>query len=333
MTYRQHPPFCIQVEAVEGCNLRCAFCGIRGIREAGARADLSGPYKYMRLDTAVSVARQARDLGWNPRIEFAMHGEPTMHPRLPELVAAFRRHLPASPIMITTNGIPLLEGWRPRVSALFEHGADIVAVDDYKPHRCREAVLNTVIPGVDVYRYPEGGPVANPHRRPKLNERRLILIKDIDVAEEGNHSHLSNHAGAAAPPDASKATERCALPFRELSVRWDGNVALCCNDWRGVFKLGNVEKDGLDRIWQHPAMDAARRKLLHGQRDFGVCDGCTHRTYRNGLLPDAKGRQALPAPTGRDEKLILDACSGPSLSAPVLRRWELPLEVKGEGAR
>jgi radical SAM protein with 4Fe4S-binding SPASM domain len=329
MSYIQQSPFCIQMEAVEGCNLRCAFCGIRGIRESGDRANLSGPYKYMRLETAISVARQAAELRWTPRIEFAMHGEPTMHPQLHELVAAFNLYLPNAPIMVTTNGIPLLDDWRHRVAQLFRYGATVVAIDDYKPHHCREAVLNTVIPGVDVYRYPEGGTVANPHRRPKKGEKRLILIKDIDVSEEGNHSHLSNHAGAAAPPNGSRAHERCALPFRELSVRWDGNVALCCNDWRGTFKVGNVEREGLDAIWHHSAMDAARRKLLHNQRDFGVCKGCTHRTYRNGLLPDQKGLESLPEPTAADDAYIQQACSGLPYTTPVLRKWELPIvEVK-----
>jgi radical SAM protein with 4Fe4S-binding SPASM domain len=282
----------------------------------------------MKEETAVVVARQARDLKWNPRIEFAMHGDPAIHPALWRLVGIFRYYLPKSPIMVTTNGVPLLHNWDIEMKKLFSAGATVVAVDDYKPHKCREAVLNTVIPGVDVHRYPEGGPVANPHRRPKTGEKRLVLIKDIDVAEEGNHSHLSNHAGAAAPPNGSRAHERCALPFRELSVRWDGNVALCCNDWRGVFKLGNVETDGLEAIWHHKAMEAARRKLLAGQRDFGVCGGCTHRTYRNGLLPDQKGLETLPAPDAFDERLIKEACSGPSYTTPVLRKWELPLEVK-----
>lgn len=329
MSYTQQPPFCIQMEPVEGCNLRCSFCGIRGIREAGVRENLSGPYKNMSEDTAATVARQVRELGWNPRFEFAMHGEPTMHPRLWRLVAIVRYYLPVAPIMITTNGIPLLRDWAHEIERLFSAGATVIAVDDYKPYRAREAVLNTDIPGVVVHRYPEGGPEANPHRRPRKGEKRLVLIKDIGEAEEGNHSHLSNHAGSGGAPDTSRIGERCALPFRELSVRWDGNVALCCNDWRGVFKLGNVESDGLEKIWFHPAMEAARRKLLAGQRDFGVCKGCTHRTYRNGLLPDQKGRKTLPEPTARDERIIAEACAGASYTAPVLRKWELPVvEVK-----
>ncbi|MFC0041026.1 SPASM domain-containing protein [Actinomadura rayongensis] len=324
MDYRQPPPNSVQVEPVEGCNLRCAFCGIRGIRAStGDRDHLSGPYRFMELDTAASIGRQVTRAGWSPRIELAVHGEPTRHPDLPGLVAALRRGLPAkSPIMITTNGVPLLDDWDAKLAALFRAGADTIAVDDYKPHRCRAAVLGTGLPGVAVHRYPEGGPGANPHRRPRRGERRLILIADIASETEGNHAHLSNHAGAAGPPDASRSAERCALPFREITVRWDGSVALCCNDWRGAFKLGNVRAAPLGELWHHPALYAARRRLMAHGRDFAPCAGCTHRTPRNGLLPDRMGKAAMPPPRPGDDALLAGVVAGQPYTLSVLRPWE-----------
>ena len=38
---KQQPPFCIQIELTEGCNLACSFCGIAGIRDNKA----NGPDK------------------------------------------------------------------------------------------------------------------------------------------------------------------------------------------------------------------------------------------------------------------------------------------------
>jgi radical SAM protein with 4Fe4S-binding SPASM domain len=322
----QDPPNCIQVEPTEGCNLRCGFCAIRGIREAtGDRDDLSGPYRFMGLETAATVGRQAARAGWRPRIELAMHGEPTMHPRLPELVALLRGHLPRSPILLTTNALPLLDQWEHNIKELFAAGCSTIAVDDYRPHRARQHVLRTNLPGITVHRYPEGGPPGNPHRRPKAGERRLILIKDISEARDGNHSHLSNQGGLAAPPAPDRNHERCALPFREIAVRWDGSVALCCNDWRGIFKIGNVHETPLSELWLHPALQAARRHLYAHRRDFRPCQGCTHRSYRNGLLPDKLGKQTLPPPDAADDQAIADALTGAPFTAAVPRRWELPI--------
>lgn len=323
--YAQEAPFAMQVEPVEGCNLRCAFCGIAGIRAAGTRDALSGPFRYMDLGVAAVAAAQAAAAGWNPRVEFAMHGEPTLHPDLPALAGLFRAALPRAPLMLTTNGIPMLGRWRAALDDLYCAGVDTIAVDDYRPYRCRDAVLGTALPGVAVLRYPAGGQAASPHRRPKPGERRLILVHDISQATEGNHSHLSNHAGSAAPPDQSANGQRCAVPFREISVRWDGNVAICCNDWRGQFKIGNIRDTPLAGLWQHPAFQAARKRLLAAGRDFAPCQGCTHRTYRNGLLPDKNGRVTLAPPGPADQAAIDAALAGPPYTAPVARKWELPV--------
>lgn len=325
MTYKQEPPFAIQIEPTEGCNLRCSFCGIRGIREStGNRVALSGPYKFMQPATAAALAAQVASLGWNPRIEFAMHGEPTANPELPAIVRAVRSYLPRVPVMLTTNAIPLLSGWPGSVIELFQAGVDTIGVDDYKPYKARESVLGTRVPGVRVLRYPQDGNAASIHRRPVNGERRLVLVEALDEADIGNHSKVGNHAGAAFPPDTRAAGKRCAKPFREMSVRWDGSVAICCNDWRGTFKLGNVNTNGVAAIWWAPAMEAARRHLYRGRRVFAPCQGCTHTTYRNGLLPDKRGTVDLPMPTTADRQMIDRATAGETYTLPVLRKWEQP---------
>jgi radical SAM protein with 4Fe4S-binding SPASM domain len=323
MAYRQDPPFAIQLEATEGCNLRCGFCGIRGIREKGTTGALSGPYSFMDPATASLVAAQAADWGWRPRVEFAMHGEPTLHPDLPGLVAAVRWHLPVAQVMVTTNGLPMLDhpgGVAGALDALFAAGVNVVALDDYRPHRVAPAVRQ--YRGADVREYPTD-PTANPHQRHPRGTRLVAIVADISQATEGTHATLGNHAGAAAPPTAAAHGKRCAKPFRELSIRWDGSVAICCNDWRGDYAIGNVHKLGLDGVWQHPRMHAARRFLVRGDRAaLEPCAGCDHTSYRVGLLPDKKGRVTLPEPTEADRALVAGAAADPVLTPVVLRRWE-----------
>lgn len=327
---RQPPPYAVQVELVEGCSLRCAFCGIQGIR-AGV-----GTYRCMTVETAALVAGRlavaVEAYGWNPRLEFAMHGEPTMHPDWVGMLGLFRAAMPRQPLLLTTNGTGLLrppgpDHWLDRALA----HANVVAIDAYEAYRVHERIAarsSRAIPW-----YPDD-PRLNPHRRRKPGERDVLFIRDISLAQrDGTHSKLFNHAGCAFPPSPAMAGKRCAKPFRELAVRWDGNVALCCDDWRGRYKVANVaDHPTLEALWQHGRFGAARKRLLAGRRDFGACDGCTHRSYRVGLLPDQQGKALLPPWTPDDAAALAAAVAGPPYTAPVPRPWE-PAGVGAPGLR
>lgn len=304
--YVQEAPYCIQVEPVQGCNLGCDFCGIHAIGYQQKQRGLD----FMELSTAQSVARQAAELGWNPRIEFAVHGEPTLHPDLSGLVKAFRDELPGAYLLITSNGGGLLTDTITKVQELFDAGLNTLALDDYESNKIVQRVLHNIGGDVlfDVFDYPKNRS-ASPHTR--HNGQRVVIIEDLGNAKSGTHSSIHNSAGDAFPLDYSKEGKRCAKVFREISVRWDGNVAICCNDWSGTFKVGNVITDGLNSVWHHPRMYAARAALYAGERSALIpCHGCNATTYRNGLLPDKKGKETVPSLTVDDRLLLAEAVEG-----------------------
>lgn len=329
--YEQEAPFAVQIELTEGCNLRCPFCALNGIRNATEHN-----FKFMTPTTLISVMSQIVEAGWNPRIEFAMHGEPTMHPEVAKMIGLAREHAPKLQLMITSNGGGLLRkpGAAQNIRDLFDAGLNVLALDDYDGVKLVDKVIKALHEdettldylegtlGLKIYDYPTE-PEGNPHKRRRLSERVLTIIQDISKASTGTHSLLNNHAGVGAPPNHRGEGKRCAKPFRELSVRWDGNVSVCCNDFRGVYKCGNVVKEGLLGVWNGEPMVAARKKLYHGMRDFGPCKGCDAISYRVGFLPDKLGKQSLPKPSPYDLKVIDKACKGPSYTKPVLRPWEI----------
>lgn len=306
---KQAPPFCIQVEFSEGCNLACSFCGINGIREK------PGKFKFMDLYTAHMLAMSIANAGWTSRIEFAMHGEPSLHPDVLRMVSAFRQYLP-NQLMMTSNGGGLLKSPRQQIEDLFDAGLNVLAIDEYQSVGIWKK-LRERLGDYPYLEYPDDKG-ASPHRRWPKGTRQLILIKDITVAETGNHSVLNNHCGSGAPLEQVNA--RCAKPFRELAVRWDGSVALCCNDWRGWHRVGHVLENSVEEIWQSPVFQSARRYLYHGMRDFKPCQGCNAKSYRVGLLPDKLGKETLPKPDEQDAENVrpLDQ----PLSPIVRRPWE-----------
>lgn len=321
MDYLQDPPFAVQIELTEGCNLRCPFCALNGIREPK-----KNDFKFMEPETLRSVLTQITKAGWNPRIEFAMHGEPTMHPDYVAMADIARQCAPKALLMMTSNGGGLLRAPGPltNIVGLFTVGINILALDDYQNVNIVPKIRNAVVGklnGVEIYEYPRDA-AGNPHRRRPITTMMLTFVQDISLATKGTHSLINNHAGVGSPPNDRKAGKRCAKPFRELSVRWDGSVAICCNDWRGTYKCGNIVTDGLNKVWNGVAMKAARRKLYHGQRDFGPCKGCDAVSYRTGLLPDKFGKVDLPKPNAKVMKSIEQALAGEPYTKPVLRPWE-----------
>lgn len=329
--YRQAPPYCVQIELTEGCQLRCPFCGLNGIRGK------ENNFKFLTLDTAERIASQMSQFGWNSRLEFAMHGEPTMNPNHAEIIGIFRKHLPKAYMLMESNGGGLLrEPWY-SINDLFNAGLNTLALDEYQNiklvpkiwDKLEEAFMNSVSSSslgdifdkkVTAYKYPDDGSIANPHQR--RNFRRLIWIRPIDVSTEGTHSSLSNHCGAGLPPNNRAEGHRCAKPFRELSFRYDGSVTVCCNDWRGVMPVGNINTITLEDIWHHPRMYAMRKMLYHGDRSMGACVGCDYKSYRPGLLPDHKGQQELPEADEQDRAIIQAMVEDGPLTEPVLRPWE-----------
>lgn len=335
---RQEPPLSISLELSMGCNLRCSFCGIAGIQ-----AKQGHGYKFMAAETMQSVMRQIADLGWNSRIGFAMRGDPCMHPDYAAMVSITHEHRPRSTKLLLTNAGGLLRrpGAVHNVKSLFDAGLNVLGLDHYQGVAFVPKVLDAIgreygglrsggarcDGGFNFFEYPQE-PAGNPHRRYPRSTRMLVRIRDIAWTEKsdkkGNHNRLSNHAGAGSPPNDRMAGKRCALPFRQLAVHWDGSVAVCCNDWRGAYQCGSVLTDGVEAVWQSAAMGAAREALYAGRRDMlKPCDGCDHRSFRVGLLPDILGRGTQHRPDKQTASDIDVATRSGPHTTPVPRPWEI----------
>lgn len=297
--YKQEKPFSIQIELTEGCNRGCGFCGLRGMREKGKE-----PYYFMTKTTATRIADQIVEADWNSRLIFSMHGEPTLNKNCLNIIKMFRKRLPKAVISIMTNGYGL--------------GNDTFSIDDFKQAGVNDLIIDMYTPGDDGHQIleaidsdkltlPEGskheilGP-GIPLYGSSSKKFRVLFNLPIQL-EEGAaiNRHLCNHCGAAAPLDMSYDGKRCARPFRELSFRYDGSVAICCNDFRGQYPIGNIMKMTIEEIWHNKRFKAARAMLYHGKRTFVPCYGCNALSHRVGLLPDHTGKESIDEPKAGGE--------------------------------
>ena len=308
-TIIQEPPFSIQIEFTEGCNLFCDFCGIKGIRKK------PGNFKFMLLKDAKIIAKKIRKAKWNSRIEFAMHGEPTANPKFIEMISVFRRHLPNNQLMITTNGFGIVRDPLNIVIKMFRAGINVIAIDDYDHNKCSK-IIQIKIPKGGKHFYPKEKKYS-PHNRYPKGTNIVIFVEDISKTTTGTHSTLNNHCGCAFPALSQPLNKRCAKPFRELSIRYDGHICICCNDWQGHYVCGNALDEDIEKIWNNEYFHAARQILYANKRDFTPCKWCDAISYRVGFLPDKMGKKRLPKPTDITYKQAEKATAKGTLVRPI----------------
>lgn len=118
------------------------------------------------------------------------------------------------------------------------------------------------------------------------------------------------------------SSKKCSVIFRDFMVRWDGNVAICCNDFRGEYFVTNImQHNDLKDVYFHPRLESARKYLMLGQRkDIHPCDICNTTPIRVGLLPDSAGKLTLKKPNEIDRTIVSKVYK--PLASIEKRAWE-----------
>ncbi len=287
-------PYNIQIELVEGCNRMCHYCGIHGIWKHKRHRQIN----RMDWDLAVDIAAE---LGtWfdrGKRIEFAMHGEPTLHSKLNDIVALFRYTNPKAQLQVTSNGLIPLQRGVDYVTALFDAGLNILILDTYIK-RDKLVQLAHQCTGIEVVDYyDEADRHFNPYHYKGPKGQTIVLMDDLAERDRQRPARkVLNHAGNANPAKLAKLgvqplvaplIKQCSRPFREIVVHWDGSVPLCCMDWKHEFIVGvlNVSEGSLRAIWDKRIFNVARHFLYNKQRVFRPCYKCDYNGgFRLGLL-------------------------------------------------
>ncbi|MBQ6127108.1 radical SAM protein [Candidatus Saccharibacteria bacterium] len=305
----KYKPNSINIETVQGCNRRCDFCGTMGMEKK---------LHFLEIETLEHTLDLIKKSHLSPKIRLASHGEPTLHKNIVKIVKKIREALPKSPIALFTNGT-VIEKKPELVAELFDAGLNNLIVDEYSDHRVGTFVRNNEIcKAFKIVEQGKGVPLLEVTEK----DRRICITPPIDGEKNTVNRTLCNQLGAAMPPLKTPLVgKKCTVIFRELTIRHDGNIAICCNDFRGYYYVTNILKcSKLEDAWFHPRFEAARRFLYIGDRGFFPCNLCDVLGNRVGLLPDAQGKTEMPEPTERDREIV--DIVYPPLAIIEKRRWE-----------
>lgn len=67
----------------------------------------------------------------------------------------------------------------------------------------------------------------------------------------------------------------CYLPLTDIAINCNGDIILCCLDWKGEYVFGSLVHDSLLAVLDKRERSEIYKKLSRGERIFPICRRCT----------------------------------------------------------
>ncbi len=234
----------IEVETINRCNGNCSFCPVNSKDDPREKT-------IMKVELFEKIVNQLAKIGYKGRFTTFSNNEPLLDERIIDFNRYARKKLPDARMHLFTNGTLLTIE---KFTALMEV-LDELIIDNYHQD------LKLIKPCREIEEYCR----IHPQLKKKVT---IVLRKPKEIlTSRGGEAPNRRHV-----PDYGK--DRCALPFRQMVVRPDGKVSLCCNDALGKYTLGDVDKETLLDIWYGPKFQKVRECLYKGRQEWGNCRHC-----------------------------------------------------------
>ncbi len=231
----------VLLETRTDCNNHCPFC---------PHAFNKKPLGVMEWNCYTTIIDQLCEMNYNGRVALMLSNEPLLDSRLEDMIAYAKSKSQRLFLDITTNGKLLTVEL---VDSLFKLGLDNININDYRGDRDK---------------YPEKWsaylePIYAAYwNNPKVSFKRRRL-----------NETLPNYAGNIPQIFNKEDFGFCNYPFRKLTIAYNGNILLCCDDFMYDTNFGNVMNNNLIDCWNAPKLDTIRLSLLNNKR-IGLCERC-----------------------------------------------------------
>lgn len=243
--YNQHGQFPlfkqVLIETRTDCDNKCPFC---------PHAFNQKPFGIMSWECFTQIIDQLCEIGYNGRVALMLSNEPLLEARLEDMITYAKSKSQRLFLDITTNGHLLTVD---KVDKLFMLGLDNMNINDYRGDRdtIPEKWSSYIEPIYKAY-----------NNNPKVffKRRRLDEV-------------LPNYAGNIPQEFSSLEFGFCNYPFRKLTIAYNGNILLCCDDFLYDTCFGNVMTNSIVDCWNHPKLDEIRLSLLDNCR-IDICKRC-----------------------------------------------------------
>ena len=234
----------IEIETVNRCNGKCSFCPVNIYEK-------QRPYKKMNNELFEKIIRDLCSMDYTGKISIFSNNEPFIDERIVDFYKYVKVKLPNAYTNLYTNGSLMnFDKFLEIVDFV-----DYFVIDNYNDDLQVNDNLIEVKAYIDAH---------------KELQRKI----KFDIRKQ-NEVRLSRGGQAPNKLDAVSVDELCLLPYRQMVIRPDGFVSLCCNDALGKYTLGNVCDNSIEEIWNSEKYNEIRQEMeLNHRKNLMLCNKC-----------------------------------------------------------
>lgn len=271
-------PLHLDIESTNTCNLKCPMCGRNWMKEKLGHIDWN---LFVKIIDEASKYRL-------PSIKLNYRGEPLLNPDIARMVK-YAKQKGILEVQFNTNGVLL---------------------DKKKTEQLIDARLDRIIFSFD-------GATKKTYEKIRKGSNYDIVVKNIKnlvkIRDKKNMKRPLVRVQMVKMPENKKEVERfikmwlgtanrvavikernplgtkrkkehfpCPQIWQRLMICWNGEARMCCGDWYGEVKLGNVKEKSIYDIWHSEKLNKIRK--IHSRGQFAkipVCARCEVNTLRS----------------------------------------------------
>ena len=279
-------PTRVDLEVTNLCGLRCVMC---------PRKLMTRPVGFMSMQLVEKVIKEI-DEKKDPTFDHvALHqiGEPLLHPNIVEIVKLVKRFGLCA--VLTTTATLLTESIS---RELFAANVDALSIDLDSLDKQQYARIR-VGADLDVVRRNIDQCIEMRQQLPDCKTKvdiQTIMMREnagqvAEVEKEYGERIRSiggtfvaktfEQWGGVVPDMTSGGVEApstvpCTQAEFAVIIQWNGDAVICCMDYDGKTKVGNVYESTIEELWLNDLFNSYRRRIKEGDKTMPHCGTCPH---------------------------------------------------------
>lgn len=267
--YYHSQPGEVSLETQALCNARCTFCPYPTMERKGAKMPDALLEKLL-----LEMADFKLPFYFSP---FKVN-EPFLDKRLIPLCRAFNRHVPGSAIRLFSNGSALTDKHIEEVASLKRVAHLWISLNSHIEKDYEEIMglkFSTTLKRLDSLHEKEDFPFSVVVSRVGPDDAFVRFVEErwprFQPALIKRDAWIDfTEASTTEVPDTP-----CGR-WWELNITATGKAALCCMDGEGEYGFGDVNKQTLLEIYNHPTLKLWRETFTSRKQSGSPCDRCSY---------------------------------------------------------